>query len=173
MQFWNFVVSSAKVEWAIQQEPLSEWLEAQERRQAARDLNNLNGRGNDLVKAEGVKARWLYLYPPLEGQPAPCLFSPMIWGACQLCADFQCVLLCSFFVFWSTPHHTPLIHFVLQICEHKHSEPAQYHLRAVEHLQNMATKVLEAGTRIPTIKTARLSNIKLIHNWILKYFWIS
>ena len=93
---------------------------------------------------------WLALPIPSTWRPARSLpFFPYDMRGLPIVCRLSMCFVVFIFRFWSTPRHTPLIHFVLQICEHKHSEPAQYHLRAVGHLQNMATKVLEAGTRYP------------------------
>ena len=53
--------------------------------------------------AEGVKAGWLYLYPPLEASPLLAFFySYDMRSLLYIVHDFQSVLLCSLFVFWST-----------------------------------------------------------------------
>ena len=115
---------------------------------------------------------WLALpIPSTWGQPAPCLFllpwyeEPAVF--CETINVFCCVCFSSF---GAHSPHASLIHFVLQIWIH--SEPAQYHLRDVRHLQNKATRFWRQVLVIPTMKTVRLSNITY-SNRILKYFWIS
>ena len=62
--------------------------------------------------AEGVKAGWLYLYPPLDASP-PLPFSSYDMRGPDNCVQTSNVLLFVFifFVFDSLSHHTPLIHF--------------------------------------------------------------
>ena len=62
--------------------------------------------------AEGVKAGWLYLYPPLDASPPLPFSSYDMRGPDNCVQTVQSVAVCVHFLFFgSFSQHAPLIHF--------------------------------------------------------------
>ncbi len=81
--------------------------------------------------AKGVKAGWLYLYPPLDASPPLPFSSYDMRGPDNCVQTFNVLLVVLIFRFLDHFTSSPFDSFLCcRSVNTRHSEPAQYHLRA-------------------------------------------
>ena len=96
--------------------------------------------------------------------------TPMIWGACCFLWDLKCVLLCSFFIFWSTFISRLFDSFC--IADLNTLGASTVPSPRCEAPPEQGHKVLEAGTRYPYNENCEIIHYNLFWKKF-KVFWIS